>query len=236
MKEPTALREELSKIPDKYSAYRRLLYYTQSSRYADRAEIINLKKALSDHIFGEVVKNININKNKEYFTRLGLNSTQYKSLETLAINQNFPDSINFGDYSVSVNDLNKFKTDFLNAETFTTSDTVDDDTLLLRLTTLNPNGAFDAGLFPTNKGQRLLLMTNPIAAFIYDISNLTKVSKYVEKYSNDSEESDIQEKLLNVYTTFGKGKLDVNTLILDLIQEASTNTLDFFNFSYLSNV
>ncbi len=229
MKEPTALREELSKIPDKYSAYRRLLYYTQSSRYADRAEIINLKKALSDHIFGEVVKNININKNKEYFTRLGLNSTQYKSLETLAINQNFPDSINFGDYSVSVNDLNKFKTDFLNAETFTTSDTVDDDTLLLRLTTLNPNGAFDAGLFPTNKGQRLLLMTNPIAAFIYDISNLTKVSKYVEKYSNDSEESDIQEKLLNVYTTFGKGKLDVNTLILDLIQEASTNTLDFTN-------
>ena len=33
----------------------------------------------------------------------------------------------------------------------------------------------------------------------------------------------------NVYTSFGKGRLDVNGYVLDLIQEASTNKLDFKN-------
>ena len=230
MEEPTALREELSKIPDKYSAFRRLLYYTQSARYADRPEIINLKTTLSNHIFGEVVKNIKLNKNRNYFRDLALNSIQFKSLENLAVKQEFPASINFGNSSISVNDLNRFRIDFLNVEKMETEDVVTDDMLILRLTALNPNGAFDTNLFPTNKGQRLLLMTNPIAAFVYDISNLNKISKYVEKFSDSTtEETELQEKLVSAYTTFGRGRLDVNTLILDFIQEASTNRLDFTN-------
>lgn len=230
MKEPTALREELAKIPDKYSAYRRLLYYTQSARYADKPEIINLKTTLSNHMFGDVVKTIKFNKDKEYFKDLRLNHLQFKSLENLSINQEFPSSINFGNSSVSVNDLNKFRVDFLNAENSEVEDVVDDDMLILKFTTLNPNGAFDVNLLPTNKGQRLLLMTNPVAAFIYDISNLNKISKYVERFSTSTtEESELQEKLVNTYTTFGKDKLDVNTFILDLIQEASTNKLNFDN-------
>lgn len=234
MQEPTSLREELSKIPDKYSALRRLLYYTQSNRYIDNLNIASFKKQIGDHLFGETVRSIRNNKNKDYFRLLNLNPIQFKALEDLVIQQEIPVSINFGNSSVQVNDLNKFRLDYIEAEKKDNSDVADitDDMLATRLSSLNPTGAFDTSLFPTNKGQRLLLMTNPIGAFVYDISNMGKVSKYVTKFTNELQgDENIQEKvnqkLLNTYTSYGRGTLDANALILDLIQEASTNRLDF---------
>ena len=82
-----------------------------------------------------------------------------------------------------------------------------------------------------------MLLSNPIAAFVFDTANFNKVSKYVNKFEQEVDSAIapeeraelIQNRLQNVYTSFGKGRLDVNGYILDLIQEASTNKLDFKN-------
>ena len=92
-------------------------------------------------------------------------------------------------------------------------------------------------MLPANKEQRLMLLSNPISAFVFDTSNFNKVSKYVTKFeqevdssiAQEEREELIQSRLQNVYTSFGKGRLDVNGYVLDLIQEASTNKLDFKN-------
>ena len=239
LESPTRLREELLNIPDKYSALRRLLYYTQSDMYDTNDDIANLKMTIGNHLFAEVTRNILRNKDKEFFNNLKLNPVQYKALENLIVNQELPNTINFGDYTVSVSELNKFRLDYIEAERNPKDDTpdIDDDSILLRLATLNPNGAFDANMLPANKEQRLMLLSNPISAFVFDTSNFNKVSKYVTKFeqevdssiAQEEREELIQSRLQNVYTSFGKGRLDVNGYVLDLIQEASTNKLDFKN-------
>lgn len=239
MQSPTALRGELMQIPDKYAALRRLLYYTQSDRYRTDDIIAALKMDIGNHLFAETVSNIRRNRFRDFFGNLNLNSIQYQSLENLIINQILPNTINFGNYPVTVSDLNKFRMDYLNAERNPKDDTPDisDEDLLLRMASLNQNGAFDANMLPANKEQRLLLLTNPIAAFVFDTSNFNKVSKYVNKFSQEIDPSItedesaeiLQNRLKGVYTSFGKGRLDVNTYLLNLIQEASVNKVNFNN-------
>lgn len=239
LEEPTALREELMKIPDKYAALRRLLYYTQSDRYESDAMIATLKMDIGNHLFAEATKNILRNKNRDFFENVSLNAIQYRSLENLIVNEQLPNTINFGNYPISVSELNKFRLEYIEAELNPKNDTpeISDEDLLIRMASLNANGAFDANMLPTNKEQRLMLLTNPIAAFIFDTSNFNKVSKYVNKFGQEIDESIqptekeelIRSRLQGVYTSFGKGRLDVNSYVLDLIQEASVNKLDFKN-------